>query len=303
MSAARAAGAPDVLKAATYRAYAKINLYLDVLDRRPDGFTNIETVFQSIELWDELHVTPADAGTAFTCSDPALADPAGNLVPRAAALLRGRTGTARGAALHLEKGIPVAAGLAGGSADAAAALVALNDLWELALPPAELAELAAELGSDVPFCLTGGTAAATGRGEVLEPLPAVAPQWLVLLHPPFGVTAAQAYGHPALARSPERPEDGKTPSFRAALDRLAAGRVPEMIFNRMESAIFHDHPALARATAALREAGCSAAAMSGSGPTLFGLCAGEAQARAVGSRAPYPASVVRTAPRGVVRRA
>lgn len=269
---------PTVLR---YSAHGKINLYLDVLDRRPDGFTNIETIFQSLSLHDELRFETRPKGIALTCDHPDVGPATRNLAYRAAALLQAHTGTSAGVAIHIEKQIPVAGGMAGGSADGAAALVACNALWELGLTVEELAVLALELGSDVPYCILGGTAAATGRGEVLTPLSAAPPAWFVLVHPPLLVSAGYVYGHPRLERSEETPCDGRTPAFSRALLHLAEGDLPGMIFNRMESAVFHDHPELADICARLRGLGCSAAAMSGSGPTLFGLCRDETHARAV----------------------
>lgn len=296
------AGELEVLSAVTYRSYGKINLYLDVLDRRPDGFTNIETVFQSINLCDVLHFEPGGDDIVFTCSDPALCAPEENLVYRAAALIRARAGATEGVRIHLEKYLPVAAGLAGGSGNAAATLIALNELWSLRLREEELAALALALGSDVPFCLRGGTVAAAGRGEVMESLPAILPHWLVLVHPPLKITAGQAYGHPALTRNLESPAGNRTPSFRAALARLASGDVAGMVFNRMESGVFHTYPALASIKERLRTYGCTASAMSGSGPTVFGLCADEASARHVGEQfMDYNVSVIQTVPRGVER--
>jgi len=285
----------------SYRSYGKINLYLDVLERRADGFTNIETVLQSIDLWDRLTVAPAPAGIAFTCSDPALDGP-DNLVYRAAALVKARAGVDKGVALHLEKKLPVAAGLAGGSGNAAATLVALSELWQLGWGTDHLCALASELGSDVPFCVIGGTVAATGRGEIMEVLPPIPPQWLVLVHPPLAVTAGHAYGHPALTRNLDTPVEGRTPAFARALEALAEEGSARVIFNRMESGVFHDHPELATLKARLKELGCAASAMSGSGPTVFGLCESEAAARAVaGEIADYRTTVVQTAGRGVCR--
>ena len=290
------------MKPVTYRSFGKINLYLDVQDRRPDGFTNIETVFQSIDLWDELHVETGGTEIVFTCSDPGLCAPEDNLIYRAAKLIRARAGISVGARIHLDKRIPVAAGLAGGSGNAAAALIALNELWSVGLSGEQLAALALALGSDVPYCLIGGTVAATGRGEMLEVLPAVAPQWLVLVHPPLAITAGHAYGHPGLSRNMEMPRDGKTPAFCAALADLASGNVAGMIFNRMESGVFQDHPELASIKARLRDYGCDASAMSGSGPTVFGLCAHETVARHAGEQFnDYRVSVIRTVPHGVER--
>lgn len=290
------------MKPVTYRSFGKINLYLDVLERRPDGFTNIETIFQSIDLWDELHVETGGEGIVFTCSDPGLCAPEENLVYRAATLIRARAGVTGGVRIHLDKRLPVAAGLAGGSGNAAAALIALNDLWSLGYSGGQLAALAIELGSDVPYCLAGGTVAATGRGETMEVLPAIVPAWLVLVHPPLAITAGHAYAHPKLTRNLTPPEDGRTPAFRAALARLAADDVAGLVFNRMESGVFHDHPELATIKARLRDYGCVASAMSGSGPTVFGLCADEASARHAGEQfKDYRVSVIQTTPRGVER--
>jgi 4-diphosphocytidyl-2-C-methyl-D-erythritol kinase len=167
-------------QAVRVRAYAKVNVALEILGRRPDGYHEICTVLQAIGLYDELVCEPA---ADLTLDAPALADNAPNLVMRAAEALQAATGCQAGAALTLHKGIPVASGLGGGSADAAAALVGLNTLWKLYLEPAELARIAPALGSDVPFFLLGGTALARGRGEELEPLPDPLPRWLVVLVP------------------------------------------------------------------------------------------------------------------------
>ncbi len=255
------------------RSHAKINLYLDVLRRRDDGYHNIETIFQTVSLCDELSFRCESSGrVTLTCSRPDLETGETNLVCRAAALLRRHTGCARGAAIHLEKNIPVAAGLAGGSGNAAAALVGLNALWELGLSDARLQELALELGSDVPYCLTGGLMAGTLRGERLAPLHASHAWWYVLVHPPLAVSTAQAYNHPLLEKNTEPVGDGRTKSFQCAIDALGAGNIAGAVFNRMERPVFAMHPVLAEIKATLLEAGCLAAAMSGSGPTMFGVC-------------------------------
>jgi 4-diphosphocytidyl-2-C-methyl-D-erythritol kinase len=162
------------------RAYAKVNVALEILRRRPDGYHELHTILQAIGLYDDLTCEPAPD---LTLEAPALADDAPNLVMRAAQALQEATGCQAGASLTLRKGIPAASGLGGGSADAAAALVALNVLWKLYLEPEELARIAPTLGSDVPFFLLGGTALARGRGEELEPLPDPVPRWLVVLVP------------------------------------------------------------------------------------------------------------------------
>lgn len=162
------------------RTAAKINILLEVLSKRPDGYHELSTILQTVGLYDTLECAPA---AELSLDAPTLPDDAPNLVLQAAAALQAATGCQAGAALTLRKGIPVAAGLGGGSADAAAALVGLSALWHLYLDRAELQRIAAGLGSDVPFFLLGGTALATGRGEQVEALPDVLPRWLVILRP------------------------------------------------------------------------------------------------------------------------
>ena len=159
----------------TVTAPAKVNLHLEVLGIRPDGFHELAMVMQSIDLADRLTFTASsDAELTLSCDDPSLSLGDDNLVMRAAQLLRSRSGfNELGAAMHLEKRIPIGAGLAGGSSDGAAALVGLNTLWGLGHSSSDLERLAAELGSDMPFCVAGGSQLCFGRGEVLEPLPAV----------------------------------------------------------------------------------------------------------------------------------
>ena len=284
------------------RSHAKINLYLDVLPRRADGYHDIETVFQTVGLWDALHLEAVDSGAVtLTCSRPDLDTGGTNLVCRAAALLRARTGCTRGAALHLQKNIPVAAGLAGGSGNAAAALVGLNRLWHLGLSAEALAVLALELGSDVPYCLRGGLAAATGRGELLAPLGGGHAWWHVLVHPPLAVSTAEVYNHPLLEKSGEPRPDGRTVSFQRVIEALAAGDLRAAVFNRMERPVFAMHPVLAEIKARLQEAGCLAAVMSGSGSTMFGVCADEGDARRVAERmgGAWPLTVAPAVPAGL----
>ena len=287
---------------ARYRSHAKINFYLDVLDKRDDGFNNLETLFQTVELYDELQIERTDGAVTLTCSNASLDTGSSNLVCQAADLLRTTAARAGGAKMHLEKNIPVAAGMAGGSGNAAAALVGLNDIWRLGLDRTALHALALELGSDVPYCLEGGCAAATGRGEVITPLPALPETWVVLVHPPIQVSTARVFYHDLLERSPEAPLVGKTPAFLAAIERLKAGRVPEVVFNRLEVPVFRDHPALAAVKEELLALGCPAAAMSGSGATVFGLCRGKDAAEAVAAgMGGHKTTVTRTTEIGVER--
>lgn len=280
-----------------YCSYAKINLYLDVVKRRRDGYHDIETIFQTVSLCDRLACTEREAGILLDCDHPELGSPETNLAYRAAVLLQERTGCTRGAHLRLEKRIPVAAGLAGGSGNAAAALCALNVLWGLRLPASTLRRLALELGSDVPYCLVGGTVAATGRGEELMPLEPLPATWFVLVHPPVAVSTARVYGSPRMRPSDARRFAGRTAAFREAIHALGKGRLEQVVYNRMQDVVFPDHPTLADARQRLIDGGCVAAAMSGSGPTLFGVCASRRQAdRVAEALADLKTSVVSSVP-------
>jgi 4-diphosphocytidyl-2-C-methyl-D-erythritol kinase len=281
------------------RSYAKINLYLDVLQRRPDGFHDIETVFQSVDLADELAFTETESGVSVACDAPGVPTDERNLAVRAALALREASGCRKGAYITLKKRIPAAAGLAGGSGNAAAALLALNRLWSLGRSAPELADLGARLGADVPFCMTGGTMAATGRGEHLEPVEAPRDLVYVLVHPNAAVSTAEVYGAPDLPRRSDPRPAGKTERFRKALAALAAGEFAHCVANSMETVVFQRRPELAPMKQRLLDAGCVAAAMSGSGPTLFGVCRDKTQALGVAAAAVAPATVARSAPCGV----
>lgn len=288
---------------ARYDAFAKINLYLSVIDRRPDGFHDIETIFQTVGLADEIHVTPAAGEITLTCNIAAL-EKDDNLAMRAARLLRDRHAPGRGARIALTKRIPVAAGLAGGSTDAAAVLVALNECWQTNLSNDALRAIGAEIGSDVPFLVSGGTARGTGRGEVLQALDPLRESWFVLLHPALEVSAARVYNHPALRKSREERIKGITPSFEGVLGAVANGAIADVFYNAMETPVFLEYPELAVLKQRLLDAGCAGALMSGSGPTLFGLCKDRAHAERVAAQFTGVAtSVVSTVPSGVARAA
>ena len=238
-------------------AFAKVNRSLLVLGKRPDGFHELDTLFQTIDLSDELHFEEDDRVTLSVAGGAIPADGT-NLVLRAARALSERAGTARGARLRLVKRIPVGAGLGGGSADAAAALLGLNALWGLGLTPEELRPVAASVGSDVAFFLFGGRARGTGRGERIEPLPDAPDESLVLLFPPFGMPTPDVYralDAPPLPAPPRRGPVGEAPSDR----------------NDLETAAERLRPELAALRASLQAAGAASARLSGSGSTVFGV--------------------------------
>jgi 4-diphosphocytidyl-2-C-methyl-D-erythritol kinase len=253
------------------RPSAKINLSLHVGLRQNDGFHEVRTLLQSIALSDTLTVT-ARRG-AFTLVSRAPALPAGrkNLVYRAAeALWRalGRSGAPRDAHIKLQKSIPMAAGLGGGSADAAAALAGLNVAWDGRLSRRDLIRLAAELGSDVPFFLHGGTALGVARGDEVYPVEDVKRLGVVLIQPSFGVSTAQAYGWLDDDRAQGHPHEAA--AERGDLDvGWATGRIT--LANDLQAPVARRHAGIGEMIAALRQQGAQAALMTGSGSVVFGV--------------------------------
>lgn len=249
-------------------APAKVNLFLEILAKRPDGYHDLATLMLAVSLYDTLTFTEEPSGAIrLSCDNPELSTGSDNLVCRAAELLRRRAGCSRGAAITLAKRIPMAAGLAGGSSDAAATLDGLNQLWGLGLAQPELAGLAAELGSDVAFFFATPAAWCTGRGEIVEPAAVGKPLWLVLVAPTVGLATADVYRHVIV---PEAPRSGD-----AIRQALAAGDVAEVgrqLFNRLQAPAEQLCPAVAGLDALLAEQGPAGRLMSGSGSSLFALC-------------------------------
>ncbi len=267
---------------------AKINLALEVLRRRDDGYHEIRSVMQTIDLRDELTFEPGDAVT-LTVEGPHTASE-DDLVMRAARLLQSAAGRDRGAAIHLRKRIPVGAGLGGGSADAAAALRALSDLWGLRPGDERLVTLAAEIGSDVPFFLTGGTALAEGRGERVTPLADLPPAWIVLLVPPVSMPDKTRRMYGSLTEG-----DFTDGSRTERVLRLADSGGPVTgadIFNAFDRAAYEAFEGLDEHRRRMLEAGAPKVHLAGAGPALFALAAGESEARALATRLVSPAAAV-----------
>jgi 4-diphosphocytidyl-2-C-methyl-D-erythritol kinase len=258
-------------------APAKVNLFLEVLGKRADGYHEIATLMLAIDLADELDFAPDESGElSLTCDDPALPTGSENLVLKAATRLRTETGCAAGARIRLRKRIPWAAGLGGGSSDAAATLEGLNELWKLSLSTAALARIGAEIGSDVPFFLNGPAAWCTGRGEVVTPAPMGRPLDLVLVKPSEGLSTADVYRRLTV---PAYPVDGA-----AARESLASGDVEALrraLFNRLQEPAFALSPAVASAFRRAQDVGAAGCLMTGSGSSLFALCRSPSEARRV----------------------
>jgi len=259
------------------RAPAKVNLFLEVHRRRPDGYHDLATLMVTVGLYDTLDVRETPDGTVqLSCDHPGLSTGADNLVVRAAQLLRSRFNVKQGAAVRLEKRIPLAAGLAGGSSDAAATLAALDRLWGLGLSKGQLAQLGAEVGSDVAFFFHAPAAWCTGRGEIVEPSAVGRPLDLVLAGPSAGLSTASVFGALTV---PETPADGA-----AARAALAAGDVSALgraLFNRLEEPAIGLYAEVGRLRQALSELGPAGVLMSGSGTTVFALTDGPAEAMRV----------------------
>ncbi|MCR5176987.1 MAG: 4-(cytidine 5'-diphospho)-2-C-methyl-D-erythritol kinase [Anaerovibrio sp.] len=253
-------------------ANAKINLTLDILGKRNDGYHEVSMVMQEISLHDTLKLEVAEEGICLEISDPQLPADNSNLCYKAAELIMSECGLSSGVKIKLEKRIPMAAGLAGGSADAAAVLRGMNQLFSLDLDEGELCRLGAKLGSDIPFCIMGGTMLATGRGEVLQRLPAVPELDIVLAKPKVGVSTAWAY------KTYDAGYEGPHPDNKAMIQAIQSGDVlyiSKLLCNVLESVTINEHAIINEYKAVMKENGALAAMMSGSGPTVFGIAPDE----------------------------
>lgn len=250
------------MNALTARCPAKINLGLKVLGRRSDGFHDLVTVFQAIDLWDTLRLETSER-LELTCDDPSIPTGDDNLVLRAARLLR-RGGAAR---FRLHKSIPSGGGLGGGSSNAAAAILLLERAWSLRISELAREAAAARLGSDVVFFLHGGTALGTGRGERIQPLGALEERPLVLGVPPFGLSTAEVFGRLHAPLTP--PDAGVT--VRRLFGKFAEGNDFGLATNDLESVAFVLRPELVPFRDGLVRSGAQPALLSGSGSSVFGL--------------------------------
>src|SRR3954463_942141 len=265
------------------RAHAKVNLDLRVLGVRADGYHELRTVFQTIEMHDTLVCAEQPGPFTLKCRTPGVPLDASNLIWKAAAALwtaLGRGGEIRDAVIQIDKKIPVEAGLGGGSADAAAALMALARLWGGA-PITLMREVGATIGADVPFFLSGGTALGLGRGEEIYPLVDMPAHFLVIVRPPFGVSTAEAYGW----YDEDRAAGLRDVRELQLLPVPWPSRAAQMI-NDLEPPVVRRHPEISTLKVQLKELGAVAAAMSGSGSAVFGLF----RSRAAAERAIRPLS-------------
>lgn len=254
---------------------AKINLTLDVLRKREDGYHEVEMIMQSIDLYDELEFKVTEGEITIRCDHPEVPEYEGNIVYTIAKMLKKDFRVEKGIDIRIHKNIPVAAGLAGGSTNGAGALSALNELWGLHIEPSQLMDLGKRVGADIPFCLRGGTAVARGIGEKLEPLEALPATWMVLIKPELSISTPWVYSNLVLDRLDKRP------GTREAIRAINHGRIEEAIphlHNVLEEVTIAAYPEIKEIKNHLENLGVKKALMSGSGPSVFGLCESYQQA-------------------------
>jgi len=275
-------------------ANAKINLTLDILGKRPDGYHEVAMVMQSVGLSDLVRLEARDKEITLSLDSSEVPADASNLAYQAARVFMDCTGIKKGVAIQIEKRIPVAAGLAGGSADAAAVFRGMDSLFETKLSVSELARMGETIGSDIPFCVMGGTMLATGRGEILRRLPDIPEAWVVLAKPVESISTAWAYRTYDEKPAADHPDNQ---AMMAALkDDLDA--VARHVGNVLETAAVPSYPVIEAYKRCLTANGALTAMMSGSGPTVFALADTEKNARGAAEalKNAYPAAAVFVVP-------
>jgi 4-diphosphocytidyl-2-C-methyl-D-erythritol kinase len=285
-------------RAVRLSSYAKINLGLEVLGQRGDGYHELRTLFQTIDVHDDIVLRPRPRRVSVSCAHPQVPTDGSNLAVRAAEDLRRYAGVTSGVDIALRKRIPVGGGLGGGSSNAAAVLMGLDRMWRLGLGPAGLHPLARRLGADVPYFLLGGTALGLARGDEVYPLRRQLRAWVVLVDPGLSVSTARVF---ARIDASLTPRENSTSIFHFVSRELEGVRAERLLVNDLEEAAMEEAPALRprveRIRGVLREQGARVAALSGSGSSFFGLFGDARAARRAGAALAgegFPALVVRT---------
>lgn len=262
----------------TRKAYAKINLGLDVVRRLENGYHEVRMIMQTVGIYDVLTFTAAQSGIRITTDSGKLPVGEDNLIYRAAQLLIEEGNVSAGVDIHLEKHIPIAAGMAGGSSDAAATLLGLNELFSLGSSDEQLRQLGVRIGADVPYCITGGTALAEGIGELLTPLPPTPQCVLLVAKPDIQVSTKYVYEHLDAGNSWQHPDiDG----MRRSIENGDLSGVIARLGNVLETVTIEAYPVIDRIKREMVSGGAMGSLMSGSGPTVFGIYDSREQARAV----------------------
>ncbi|MHB8481784.1 MAG: 4-(cytidine 5'-diphospho)-2-C-methyl-D-erythritol kinase [Nitrospiria bacterium] len=276
------------------RSYAKINLFLKILDRRPDGYHGLLSLFQRIDLHDALRFEPEERGIVIESNLPSLPVDSSNLVYQAADLLMNRAKIKKGIRISIEKNIPVGGGLGGGSSNAAATLLQLNELWGLDYSPGELAEMGASLGSDVPFfCYRSSSAWVSGKGEIVQAVSIPADYWILLVIPSFSISTVDAYRLWDLSRDidknglTKKENHNKISGFEYLKNEISRGLASHFfknLENDFESILFNKYPVLKEIQDRLYQEKAEKVLLSGSGSTVFAIFSLEERARAGGEK-------------------
>lgn len=255
----------------TLPSFAKINWTLEILGKRPDGYHELRTILQTVDLADTLHFEPMEEGIEIVCDHPEAPRDETNLAHRAAALLAELTGARKGVRITIEKRLPVAAGIGGGSSNAAVTLIALQQLWQVPLAPRDLFPLGARLGADVPFFFLGGTCLGVGRGDEVYPLADLRADHLLLVNASIAVPTREVYGN----LPPELTNPGPVAKMPLSLEAAYAACTQHdelpFLHNDLEKTVFARHPLLAEIGRRLERLGARGVLMSGSGSTIFAL--------------------------------
>jgi len=260
----------------TQKAPAKINLAIDVLRKRPDGFHEVRMIMQSVALYDIISLRPVlDGRITVTSNSSAIPTDSNNIVYKTAEYLKQKYNVKAGAEIYIEKNIPVSAGLAGGSADAAATLKLLDEAWKLKLTKSEMLDIAKKLGSDVPFCMTGGTALAEGLGEKLTPLKPMPECFILLAKPDMDISTKEVYERIDKENITKRPD---IDAMIKAIEKQDLAAISKELCNVLEYVTVKKCPVISEIKEKLIEYGALGSVMSGSGPTVFGIFQDQASA-------------------------
>lgn len=255
----------DIIK---MKAYAKVNLSLDITGKRSNGYHEVEMIMQQITLYDEVTISKKEKGITISTDCVFVPSNHKNIAYKIAEDVMNRYKITSGIHIDIKKIIPVAAGLAGGSADAAAVIEGLNDLFELQMTKEEMQAIAVKHGADIPFCIEGGAAVARGIGEDLEVIPSLKKTWLVLCKPSIGVSTKEVYGQLQLDAIKRHPD---TPALIEAMTRNDYRFIAKEMYNVLEEVTSRNYPVIHTIEKKMREYGAMGTMMSGSGPTVFGI--------------------------------
>lgn len=251
------------------KAYGKINLGLDVIRKRPDGYHDLDMIMQMVDVYDDVIIEKKAGEEIVVKADAAvLSNGKDNLAYMAAKMLFDEFGIKSGVEITIHKRIPIAGGMAGGSSDCATTLIGINEMFNLGLSKQQLMERGVKLGADVPYCVLGGTAIARGIGEVLTPLPTPPQCHVIIAKPPISVSTAYVYGHIRPDEITKRPD---IEQMTLAIKEQDLNKLSDLLYNVMEEVTVSEYPVIEKLKSIMLENGALNSIMSGSGPTVFGL--------------------------------